>query len=485
MKRLKAVLSLALLLCFMLSAIGCENVEYIDKSQTDESSQGFYEQLESQLPDLSQEEGVPVVEQSFSIVTDKASVFYNEETTSGSLNIAVNKRNEFLKEKYGAIIEVREVSPNRIINEMKTALESDTEYADLFAISGNETVRLYTAGLLTDISKLPNFNVESEYFDQRIAKTLATNSSLYLLPDASAQYYDEIFVMYFNRTLVNEQAQKDIELLVSQGKWTWDAFNEAAKAAAPKVYNKSSADIENDIFGFGSYYGEGNYPLVLWASAGHKLVDNTYKNGVALSMSVQEIQDIASKLVKSYNTRGKYPLDGNNAMNTFQNGRIAFFCNKMSYFYALRDGKGGGNQYGFVPMPKLNEEQSEYNSLVAATARVYAVPKTVENDSDARKAFVSAVLQATCASGSVTIHDAYIANYIGNYLNNNTETLMLQAVLDSATFDFATVYGNYISEIRKPTTTAIADYLDFGSALSSSINRALPGFDKYCSQHFK
>ncbi len=482
---LKKIIAILLLILTVVLAVGCENVEYLESSAPEEESKNIYEQLENQLPSIETDENGEVIKQKFTIATDEKSVFYNEETASGSVSKAVAKRNDFLFDKYGAEITVYEASANEITQNLKTALESGVEYCDMICLSAKNTVKLATAGFLYDMNTLPNFNIENAYFDPNNAKVLATNSTLYLLPDPTAQIYDELYVTFFNRNLVNETAGKDPESLVMQGKWTWDAFHETAKASAPDVYNKSSSDIVTDTFGFGAYYGEGVYPYVVWASTGEKLVNNTYKNPVSLSLTAEYITDVCKNLVKAYNTRGRFPLDANDAMSAFESGRLAFFNNKLSYFYALRDGSGKGSEYGILPMPKHSEEQGAYYSLASTDARVFSAPRTLQNADEKRRAFVSAVIQATCAAGRVTVHDAYIAHFIGQYLNNNAETVMLQTIIDSATFDFAHVYGSVISEIRRPTTDAISDYIDFGSAVGSSISRTIAGFNKYCEENFK
>lgn len=478
------LISLLILFATVLFA-GCENVEYLESSSPEEESENFYQQLENDLPSLNNGEDGEIIEQKFTIATDKKSIFYNEESNAGSISKAVEQRNTFLMDKYGANITVNEISADKLASQLKTAIESDSKYCDMIAIAAGETVSLYTAGLLADMNTLPDFSAESAYFDANNAKSLATNSTLYLLPDPTAQFYDDVYVYFFNRDLVNTVGGKDPESLVMQGKWTWDAFNEAARASAPAVYNKASADIAVDTFGFGAYYAEGTYPLVIWSSTGKKLIDNTYKNSIGLSMTVDEISSVAQGLVKYYNSRGKYPLDGNDAMNAFESGRLAFFCNKLSYFYALRDGTTSGSNYGFLPMPKLNEEQNGYYCLASTDARVFSVPKTIENESSERKRFVSVVIQATCAAGRQTINKAYLNHYIGTYLNNNAETVMLQTIMNSVTFDFATVYGSKISAIRRASTTAVADYLDFGSGLGNSIASGLPALNKYSEENFK
>lgn len=201
-------------------------------------------------------------------------------------------------------------------------------------------------------------------------------------------------------------------------------------------------------------------------------------------MEMDDIVTIAEKLMQSYNSRGKYPMPANSASDAFMNGRLAFFCNKFGYFYALRDGTTKGENYGMLPIPKYSEEQEGYNCLLSSDARVISVPITVENADEDRKRFISAVISATCASGNNTIPKAFANHHIGFYLNNNEETLVLSEILDSITYDFANVYGSGISSIRLATTAAIVDYLDIGSGLVNSINYAKANFDAYVNENF-
>lgn len=466
-----------------MMSVGCENVEYIDRTSTPDESVGIYEQLESELPTLNDGESA-VEARAFKIVSDKKAVFLDDESNPASINKAIKDRNSFLRSKYGANIEVREVASSNVAGELKSAIESGLEYCDLLAVSGRETVKLYTAGLLGDMNQLPDFDLNNSYFSKKHAKELATNNTLYMLADPTAIVYEEAYVYFYNHDLVTNVAGINPETLVIQGKWTWDAFNEAAKASAAAVYEKTSADLNNDIFGFGSYYLEGTYPLVMWTSSGEKLIKNTYKNPVGLSMEMNDIVTIAEHMMASYNSRGKFPMDGNTAENAFKNGRMAFFCNKFGYFYALRDGTTKGENFGMLPIPKYSEAQEGYSCLLSSDARVFSVPKTVESYDTDRKRFVSIVIQATCASGNNTIPKAFENHHIGFYLNNNSESVVLGEILNSITFDFANVYGSGITNIRLATTAAIVDYLDIGSGLVNSINYAKSGFESYCNEKF-
>lgn len=481
MKRMLAVF--ALLLAFLV-ATACENVEYPEESSIAyESSEDIYEKLESELPPPVEESDGEVKKQEFVIATDKKEVFINDESASGSLSKAVEKRNKFLYDKYGAEIKVIETNATNLTKSLKETLESGLHYCDMISVSAKDTVKLMNAGLLSDMNALPNFDASGSYFDKDRATSLATNSSLYMLVDPTVQYFEEAYVMLYNRDLVVQAAGQDPESLALQGLWTWDSFNQVARASASKVYEHSTSDLQKDIFGFGAYYNEGVFSLVMWTGSGNKMIDNTYKNPVKLSMSIEEVQNAAKPLRDAYNSRGRFPLEGEEVANAFKTDRLAFMVHKFSYFYTLSNATP--DKYGFLPIPKLNAEQDGYDCLLSTDARVISLPKTMDNQSDDKKRFVSVVLSATCAAGRETVKTAFVNEHIGAYIFNNEETVLLSMLCDSATFDFSSVYGSVIGEIRRPTTDAIADYIEFGSALNSSISRGLSAFNKYSDEKFK
>ena len=128
----KIFIAMLLLLAFVM-AVACENVEYPEESSViiAESSEDIYEKLESQLPPPFEESEGEVKKQEFVIATDKKEAFINEEGASGSVNRAVEKRNNFLYDNYGAEISVKEVKAADLTKSLKETLESGLHFCDM------------------------------------------------------------------------------------------------------------------------------------------------------------------------------------------------------------------------------------------------------------------------------------------------------------------------------------------------------------------
>ena len=480
MKKISALL-LAVLFC-VFALFSCENVEYItDESGAEEETvSDIYDELLSTLPDISDStsggNNLPDTGnyRKFYVATDNKTVFDGGEDNSGSVNKATKDRNEFLKEKYGIEIVAENENPKNIAENIK----SGTNKYDLLAFSARATANLYIHNLLYDMNRLPDFVIDDRFFDAKLATSLATNKTLYMMPDATAQIYDNIYVMFFNRDLVAKTNISDPETLVQQGKWTWDSMNEIMKQASTSMH-KSGADINKDIFGYGAYNREGSFPTVMWASSGKPYIKDTYRKEVKLSLTTDEIVENTANLYKYYNSKALMPVEKNDLANAFLDNRLVFMCHRLDYLKALRDGTEKGKEFGILPMPKLYESQENYSCYVSADSRILSVPKDPKDPK-----LTSAVLTANSAAGRDTQKNAFINSYIAMYLNTNAETVMLKTILDSMTFDFCAVYGSEIREIRYASTNAVINALDVGDNIRNTLNYRIRGFNEALEKYF-
>ncbi len=472
-----------LLILLAFSLVGCENVEYYTPPPpSSEPPKEFYEELESQLPEVTPPEIEE--ERDFVILTDSPGTFIYDELTPDSVSSAITQRNSFLEMKYGVNIIVEEVSPDELADRLREAQENGKKACDMISVSATETAKLMEAGLLGDLNKLPGFNLDSGYFDSDLAKPLATNSSLYMLADPSCYTFDNATVMFYNRNLVKApEGGEDVETLALQGKWTWERFNEYCRSSVPDAYSSKGNDIDEDDFAYGFGYEPEKFVADMLASCEQKLVADSYKKPVELAFEREEMKTLGEYFRTIYNDRGRFPLTGNDARQAFEEGRIAFFCAEMGYIHSLRDGSAKGTEFGFIPMPKMSEEQVSYHCLLnPESSRVISIPKSTETADEATKAYVSAIISGICAAGGVTIKEAYVNTLLGLYLTTNNETLLVDAIAKSITFDFASVYGSALEVIYEPTILPMANFIVDGLSMSSSGRKS---FKQYCETNFQ
>ncbi len=471
---------IAILLLFLLAFfVSCENVKYMSGDSSEETSA-----VDASVDISEESDALPeITPRELRIITEYPEAFSDSESSPKIISKAVTERNEYLEKHCGIKVISFAKTENQIQQEVSAGLASGATTCDILSVSTGNAVKLYLAGALGDMTTL-GLDIESEGFDTDNIKSLATNKTLYLLPDESNLMYDDIYVMFYNRELTDKSGDFSPETLALQGKWTWDSFNEIARASAPDVYKKYSSNLATDTFGYAGYYDTYDTLSAIWVSADNKIIDNNYQNDVSRSMSYDDVLPIVTKLRGIYDTRGKYAYNGDRASKAFTDGRIVFMIHKLDYLHALRNGSEEGLSYGFLPLPKYDESQSEYCSPVSDGAAVFAIPKWLENGDESSKSLVAQALSAFASTSQRDIRQAYIDYHIANYLTTNSETVMLTTVIESITYDFSTVYGGEISAIRNHTTQPIVDYIDYGSNLSTSFSRTQSAFNRYVKDKF-
>lgn len=108
----------------------------------------------------------------------------------------------------------------------------------------------------------------------------------------------------------------------------------------------------------------------------------------------------------------------------------------------------------------------------------------MDNAGEQQRRRACAVISSVCGFAGDALRDAYVSDMIAKYLMNNAEAVSLDMICESASFDFAFVYGTGITAVLEATVAPIYDYLDFGSWIENSINWRLDAFNKYCEANF-
>lgn len=473
MKRLAAVF--AALLMIAAAFCSCENVGNESTGPEEESSRNIYDDIESMLPPAIEDESGGFSDtQTITVVTDAPQMFISDGDTPTAYRTHLSERNAYLSKRYGIELAVRQETADNALTAMQEAALSGLEYAEILAFGADDTVKMWLAGVLYDLNGLPGFDPLSSAYDSPNATALATNRTFYMLPDPSCYWFDDICVMFCNSNLLDSSLEDPLEL-AAKGEWTWDKFTEHCKAEYA---------VSKDRFGFGTYFDTDVYANLMWISSGKKIVENTYKNAVAITATAEDMSETARELKNHYDTYYRYPETKSAAVDQFESGGLVFITNRLSYFYTLRDGSEKGLNYCMLPMPKLYGSQENYSCPVSESARVYSVPATTETLDAKTAARINAFFAVACATGGPAAEKAFVSTVLANYLTSNNETLALQAIVDGATFDFSTVFGSRIWDISYATTQVISDYIGFGSDVAHSYRYAKPHFDSYVSKKF-
>ena len=195
--------------------------------------------------------------------------------------------------------------------------------------------------------------------------------------DASLSLYKDLYVMFFNKTIIEDNSLDDPYELVNSGKWTIDAFVAMGSAASRDLNGDGVIKPENDQIGYVAKHAA-NRALMTSTDTSiiHRGVDN-----------IPTADGISERLVNVYEKLKPFLSDPTLTEVTtepdmillsqsFIEGRVLFLTNCMIGVEGMRD---MADDYGIIPLPKYDEAQDTYYSQIATSTSALYLPITAEN----------------------------------------------------------------------------------------------------------
>ena len=467
--RIQTLFLCILLLGFLLGA--CENVVLPEESEAEPEDQE-QEQID-RLPDKQEYAGYNFI---VAVTENSEGLFFNPESSESLVKTAVDTRNRLVTEKYGIIIETRMIKENEAEADIKTAAEAGEQYADLLCLSGEALVSLADGGLLYNLLESEDFDIEAKYVETENAINIAVNNALYMIYDSATQYYDDIWVVFCNRELVADAELTDPALLAETGLWTWQRFLDYSERIAYSVVNKGSPDLKTDIFGYASYHSDETLSLVMWESCGIPMFGDTYLQPVTVREELTAVNEAAALLKTVFNSKSRFPLQQNAAVEAFNEGRVAFFIHRLEYAAALESAE---IEWCLLPLPMRSVEQEGYKSFTDTKAIAMAIPANV---TDPQRSVV--LMNAFCAASGEAMKKAVYNKYVNLFFQNNTSTVMLETVLDTAYFDMAALYGSRNKKVAEISVDVIVSAISSNGVIDRAIENLKDSFEKYSAEKF-
>ena len=205
------------------------------------------------------------------------------------------------------------------------------------------------------------YDFTDEAWDQTMMKNLTFGGKTYGTTLQNT-HISGVYVMFYNKALIDKYNYEDPYKLWKAGKWNWDKFLEMCE------------DAKDDGMPFGAV-GEGHAPSYV-SSFG---ITNLYYNGkmMASNWNTPEWLKVNQEVGDLYN---KDLLFGRGREETFDAGEVVFYVgttvharNKNSYFGDLKANK----TLYFVPLPEHPELKKYYQGYGEIEA--YGIPKGAKN----------------------------------------------------------------------------------------------------------
>lgn len=250
-----------------------------------------------------------------------------------------------------------------------------------------------------------------------------------------------IRALYFNKALYTDLYGNPDELyqLTLDGKFTLDHMNTLVAGAYVDVNNDGITDL-NDQLGMLTHalYAAVD-PFVY--SSDVVFTERDADGFVKLTMKSEGAVALAEKLCAFFNQRAISPDANGKQTELFQKGNVLFMGNarliNATYFRDMKD------DFGFLPIPKIDETQENYYSLVHDTALHGCISVASKNHDMA-----GAVLEALNAESYRIVTPAWYESALKlKYARDDISSQMIDLIKGSMSTNFIFAYNFTLNDI--------------------------------------
>ncbi len=361
--------------------------------------------------------------------------------TGEVINDAVYNRNAAVEDRLNIkIVDHKDSGTDdyEIVNLMKVQVPAGDSDYDVVCSATYALLSGVTENLFQNYLDMDYISLDRPYWSQGINEANHVGTGQYLTTGAiSLSYYRFIFATFFNKDMFDEHDVAYLYDVVQDGKWTIEYQHEIAQKFYADLNGNNTADeadrfgfvINHDRIGVDMYWAALELPI-LAKDADNFLffAPNKDRMSTAIDTLNKFVWDDCVWRVTNYGAdEEQYDL-----MKMFAEDRAATVSLRLIEVEneSIRNME---SKYGIVPIPKLDETQTQYHSHVHDNVDSFCVPLTTVGDD---LSMVGAVMEAMASEGYRTLMPAYYETALKTkYVSDEQSVEMLDMVIENLYVD--------------------------------------------------
>ncbi|WP_028610148.1 ABC transporter substrate-binding protein [Paenibacillus harenae] len=309
----------------------------------------------------------------FVVADNNANRWFPQEGSSDLAN-AVIDRIKWVEETYNVKIELRKHSEEEFSN----AVLAGDKYADIIIAPTWELGRHINGKRILDMNTIPKLKLDNDYWKEFNTSNLLTyDNRTFGVAAPFANQGDEVWVLAFNKSIMEELGLENPYELVKNKQWTFEKMLEMEQAAKRDLNGDGVMD-SNDRYGLATGH-DWDIGVALYLASGNKIIDVAADGKMTYAVNTPqayETIEMIKKLAKPGDTF--FPKKEGEDMDAY----VKAFVEGKALFLAYSRGRGVidpiyemESDFGFVPMP-MGNNTDQYLSWVSHDAPSMAVPVT-------------------------------------------------------------------------------------------------------------
>ncbi|MCL2814911.1 MAG: hypothetical protein FWD23_09960 [Oscillospiraceae bacterium] len=393
----------------------------------------------------------------------------------------IYRRNRIIEDRYGVEFKTISEIQTSYAAKIKNEILSGNAFYDLALCHGRDAANLSLGNLWADWKLFTYIDMEKPWWDQELIRSLSIGEKVFLMSGDFNNYsFKMTSALVFNKNMMTSFGMSYPYELVREGKWTSAAFQGYLKDVTRDLNGDGVIEWATDQYGFVSW--EADSPYSFSFGFGSKIVVKDEQNMPVLSMDIPLHIKIVEELYEIFTVNQSFVCTGamgwGKDYEVFTDGRALFLDIKLDQIVTML--KAMTDDFGIVPIPKLDESQKDYLSFVNCHSTLMCLPVT--NGEYDRTGII---LEALAAESYRKVTPAYYDVVLQIKTTRDEESAdMLDYVTRNRIWDMGYVYDiggltGYSNQLILSKSTNFASYYEKNeSAAVKRLEKMISEFTK-------
>ncbi len=432
---------------------------------------------------------------------------YREGWTSGEISVerrngepvndAVYERNKAVEERLHVKItslEEQTDDPFVVVNKVATAVSGGSHEYDIMAAACYTALNESLNGTFANLRRSEHLDFDKPYWTQGFNEVVEYDGAQYAATGAMLlSVYRFSFVTVFNKDLFDSVHVPYLYEDVANKTWTLDR-----QAELIPLFHRDNGnnvqDKQGDVYGFVSsdYLNVDPY----WSSCKVDIIQKDENGDYELVFESGKLHGVAEKVLHLFYGTGAgmynhehLAADNEQAemRNMFADGYAAMSTLRVLELESsvIRNMK---SEFGVVPMPKYDNAQDGYRTLMHDQFTVLCVPTTAANrKTQERLDMAAAVLEAMASDSYNSLKPAYYETTLRTKIAQDPQSAeMLDLIFDHIYIDAGIIYTQALSVfhdrfrhiMKSKQNTVVSDYKSLSGQVEKNLKTLTKALDK-------
>ena len=391
-----------------------------------------------------------------------------EGLTGEPVNDAVFERNRAVENRLGIkIISIEDTGSTHdaVVNKVATSVKGGLKDYDIMAAPAYTSLAETLNGTFINLrsEQCEYLDLEREWWILGFNEAIEYRGAQYaVLGSMVLSMYRFGFVTVFNKEIFNNASQPLLYDYVKNGTWTLDK-----QASIIPIFYEDDGDGRQSMTGDRYGFVSSTYTNIdaYWSACKLDIVKKDEDGNMKVVQDLDRLQGTAEKLITIFHNTGDATFDfGSSGDDDIWAGIRKIFSDGYSAMASFRfmemenaQMRNMEQEYGVVPMPKYDEAQDDYYTLLHDQFTILAVPRTVVGD-NARQ--VSAVLEAMSSASYSIVKPVYYEETLRTKIAQDpTAGEMMDIITNNVYIDagilYISVLGSYHHSLRTIVNSGI------------------------------